>query len=275
MKKLISSVLLFAVLALPVNISNAEGTNELNNLESYEQAINYFEDQKNQATNSADLSTEDKEVIRETNYEMLHNFVDGNDLEPNQIENLMTILEDTDALMYNLDAERGNVDFGSNSEGYSPDDEEEPTFSINSWSGKGDILISLTAKTKGFPHGHAAILSTTSHYVYEALPSPGVIHQRASTYWSTVNDEGQYYVKGAPDSAYTKAANYAKKQVGKPYKLKTTLNNTSEWYCSKLVYKAWLDAGYHVGTLDAYAGIVLPESIRMDFDTVKYKSNPY
>lgn len=191
---------------------------------------------------------------------------------------------DVDGLMYNLEAEKGNINFGSKSINYSKADaqqhslsttDEYQTTAITGWSGKGDILISMEAKTYGLPHGHAAILSTTKDYVVEALPSPGVVHQSATKYWSTVSDESQYYVKGAPDSAYINAVNYAKNQIGEPYKLKTTLGNTTEWYCSKLVFKAWELAGYQVGSLDEYLGVVLPGSIAFDVDTIKYKSNPY
>lgn len=250
---------------------------------SYEQILNELENTKEDINVGNDMTVSQKESIREQNYKLVNDFLDANhNFDKEKVNILLTSLEDIDSLMYDLEKEKGNVNFGSKSTNYSKSDVEQGSLNrvekyaaSNSWNGKGDILISMTAKTYGFPHGHAAILSTTPHYVIEALSKPGVVHQSASKYWSTVSDEGQYYVKGAPDSAYIKAVNYAKVQIGELYKLKTSLSNTSEWYCSKLVYKAWQSAGYHVGTLDAYAGVVLPESIRVDADTVKYKSNPY
>ncbi|MGG1663810.1 YiiX/YebB-like N1pC/P60 family cysteine hydrolase [Brevibacillus sp. NRS-1366] len=104
--------------------------------------------------------------------------------------------------------------------------------------------------------------------VYEALPRPGVVHQFATKYWSTVDDESQYYVKDAEDADYKMAVAYAKSQVGDSYGLETTLSNSSVWYCSKLVYKAWKDAGFSIGSLDEYAGVVLPSSLIIDVDTV-------
>ncbi|MCX2829682.1 MULTISPECIES: YiiX/YebB-like N1pC/P60 family cysteine hydrolase [Bacillus] len=276
MKKLLSTVIAATILTLPYGVSHAEESSKVGL--NYEQALKKFDTIKNSIGNTK-LDIKEKEKIRKENYELLNAVLDANkDMETQKVEKIISAVEDIDALMYDLEAEKGNTNFGSKSIDYEPGKEKTSNKmqeAAASWSGKGDILVSMKAKTYGLPHGHAAILSTTPHYVIEALPSPGVVHQSASKYWSTVDDEGQYYVKGASNSAYLNAVSYAKNQIGEPYKLKTSLNNTSEWYCSKLVYKAWLNAGYHVGTLDAYLGVVLPGSIKSDMDTVKYKSNPY
>ena len=42
---------------------------------------------------------------------------------------------------------------------------------------------------------------------------------------------------------YIKAIAYTEKQIGKPYGF-SLLTDTTKWYCSKLVYKGWQDAGY-------------------------------
>lgn len=277
MKKLLSTAIVATILTVPYGVSHAE---ELSKVEiNYEDALQKFETIKSQISSNNNLDIEEKEKVRKKNYELLNAFLDANKgMETQKVEKIISTVEDIDALMYDLEAEKGNTNFGSKSIDYDPNNEKtygEMRAAAATWSGKGDILISLQAKTGGFPHGHAAILSTTPHYVIEALPRPGVVHQSASKYWSTVDDEGQYYVKGAPDSSYIKAVSYAKNQIGEPYKLKTSLDNTSEWYCSKLVYKAWLSAGYHVGSLDTHLGVVLPASIKGDLDTVKYKNNPY
>lgn len=172
------------------------------------------------------LELAEKEDIREKSYELVSDLLSSNtDLNLQNKEVLLSTLEELDTLLYNVVAEKGNENFGSKSINYSKSDSEQKAQNetqqkaIASWNGKGDILISLKAKTWGFPHGHAAILSTTKHKVIEALPNPGVVHQSATKYWSTVSDEGQYYVKGAPDSAYVNAVKYALKQVSDPYKL--------------------------------------------------------
>lgn len=254
MLKKIFSLTLIGLLITNVLIPLETFANE--NSLSYEQIIEKLENTKEDIKlNYNNLNLAQKENIREQSYELVNVFLDENrNLDIGKTDNLLSTLEDIDSLLYNLEEEKGNVNFGSKSINYSKSSlksaNDFQTNAVTSWSGKGDILISLEAKTAGFPHGHAAILSTTKDYVIEALPKPGVVHQSASKYWSTVSDEGQYYVKGAPDSAYVNAVNYAKNQIGEPYKLATTLNNTSEWYCSKLVFKAWESAGYHIGTLD-------------------------
>ncbi|MCM3032629.1 hypothetical protein [Niallia sp. MER 6] len=75
-------------------------------------------------------------------------------------------------------------------------------------------MISFKAKTGGFAHGHAGILSTTKDKVIEALPKSGVVPQSATKYWSTVSDEQQYYVRNAPDKSYINAVNYVTNHNG-------------------------------------------------------------
>lgn len=138
------------------------------------------------------------------------------------------------------------------------------------WTNYGDILISLDKDfTWRWPktgsiyvswnHGHAGIADFTTNYVIEAHPDFGVASKnRYKSFWAKYNTD-ELYVGGATQDKYTKAVNYAKNQIGKPYAIKTTLASTSEWYCSKLVYKAWLDAGYNVG--NAKTSFPIPSGI--------------
>jgi uncharacterized protein YycO len=253
---------------------------------SYEQVLQDLEKTKLDIQNATDLSLKEKEKISKETSKLVNEFLaTDSDIEQEKIGEVIDSLKEIDGMMYDVVNEKGNENFGSKSVKFKKSNKEaevgiaavvEPGDGGGTyWNGKGDILISYVAKTYGFAHGHAAVLSTTRDYVIESLPSPGVVHQSASKYWSTVSDEGQYYVKGASDYDYIEAANYAKSQVGDPYKLTTTLNDTTQWYCSKLVYQAWKAAGWQVGSLDQYTGFVLPESISADWDTIKYKSNPY
>ena len=115
------------------------------------------------------------------------------------------------------------------------------------WQNYGDILVTLDSKTLGWNHGHAGIVDFNKNRVIEANPGEGVQSKLSyNKYWKSVNTD-ELYVGGASQSNYKTAVNYAAKQIGKPYTIMTTLSNTDKWYCSKLVYKAWLSAGYNVG----------------------------
>lgn len=249
---------------------------------SYDQVMKQLEMIKENIQEESTLTLSEKEDISKNSHELVNDFLKANhDLDNESQHDLLNSLKAIDGLMYNVTIEKGNINFGSKSSNFTQSNEEHNSSDnvrkkrANHWSGTGDILISLEAKTYGFPHGHAAILSTTEDFVIEALPRPGVVHQSATKYWSTVDDEAQYYVKGASKSDYRKAVSYARDQIGKPYKLKTSLNNESKWYCSKLVFKAWEYAGFRIGSVDEYLGIVLPASIISDWDVVEYISDPY
>ena len=82
--------------------------------------------------------------------------------------------------------------------------------------------------------------------------------------WSPIDKDGvQYYdntwntksgallvrPNGASSSQYSTAAAFAAKQVGKPYNWVFTNKTTTEkFYCSQLVWQAWLDAGINCET---------------------------
>lgn len=139
----------------------------------------------------------------------------------------------------------------------------------------GDILVSLiiNSGSVGFA-GHAAIVSSDSSITIESYAKS----------WSPINKDGvQYYnntwnnksgallirPKNATSSQYTKASSYASNQVGKPYNWDfTNKNTTSKFYCSQLVWKAWLSAG-----IDCEKGSI-PNAIIAPADLVN-SSNTY
>lgn len=140
------------------------------------------------------------------------------------------------------------------------------------WSDRrGNILVSMTAKWSGIlTHGHAAIISNTYASVVEALPGV-VVEQLATKYWGGVNDEDECYVQGASWANYDNAIAYAKNQLGKSYAIKTPLTDLSQWYCSKLVYKAYESVGINVTRQYMYLGtikMVTPYDILMDHDLI-------
>jgi len=246
---------------------------------SYDEVLKKLETVKEDIQKETKLSLSEKEKISKDSHDLVKDYMEQNpDMDVDDLRDLLSSVKEIDRMMYNVAVEKGNKDFGSKStkNNYPKKISRQKISSASdSWTGYGDILVSLEAKTDFWRHGHAAILSTTEDYVIEALPRPGVVHQSATKYWSTVDDDNQYYVKGAEDADYKKAVAYAKSQVGDSYGLKTTLDNSSVWYCSKLVYRAWKDAGFSIGTLDEYAGVVLPSSLIIDADTVSYIDNPY
>ncbi len=95
----------------------------------------------------------------------------------------------------------------------------------------GDILIYKTGSnnSNGEPSltGPTAVLSDRESYVIEASKTVSngakVFHWKVSNLWA-----------GASGI----------KQVGKPYAIKTTLFTDEAWYCSKLTFRQWLQAGY-------------------------------
>lgn len=246
---------------------------------SYDEVLKELETVKEDIQKETELSLSEKEKISKDSHDLVKDYMDQNpDMDVDDLRNLLTSVKEIDRMMYNVAVEKGNKNFGSKStENNYPKKMSSRNISsaADSWSGYGDILVSLEAKTGIWRHGHAAILSTKEDYVIEALPKPGVVHQSATKYWSTVDDETQYYVKGAEDDDYRMAVAYAKSQVGDSYGLETTLSNSSVWYCSKLVYRSWKDAGFSIGSLDEYTGVVLPSSLMIDMDTVSYKDDPY
>ncbi len=132
----------------------------------------------------------------------------------------------------------------------------------------GDILVSLiiSSGSVGFA-GHAAIVDTNSAMTIESyaksfspIDKDGV--QYYTNNWN--NSSGALLVRpyGASLSQYNKAVAYSQKQVGKPYNWnffnKTT---TSSFYCSQLVWLAWLDAGIDVEKGSFPNGVIAPADI--------------
>jgi uncharacterized protein YycO len=132
----------------------------------------------------------------------------------------------------------------------------------------GDILVSLiiNSGSVGFA-GHADIVSSNSLKTIESYAKS----------WSTINKDGvQYYDNawnnesgallvrpiGATILQYNSAASYAANQVGKAYNwIFTDKYTTDKFYCSQLVWRAWLNQGINCETGSIPNAIIAPADL--------------
>ena len=269
MKKIIicTAVLCTGILGLKsITTFAGEQNNIGTEISSSEEALQILKEFNEEVKNTNDVNN--KEEIRSQAKSIIGDFMQDEyekDSTLYQDENIKEILNEIDKIEMEVSA------FNEKGAG-----SENTKATRSAWSQRrGNILISLSASTYGFQHGHAAILSDKEGMVIEALPKPGVIQQSASKYWSTVNDEREFYVDKATWANYDGAIKYAKNQIGEPYKIKTTLSNTSEWYCSKLVYKAFDSQGIDIGPPGLVKPlIILPANIYWNDSVMWYATNP-
>jgi uncharacterized protein YycO len=101
---------------------------------------------------------------------------------------------------------------------------------------KGDILMALDSITD-----HVAIVKD-SYTIIEAHPDTDDVAYRSNDFPARYDD-----IKGLRVSTtYSKksgAVSYAERQLGEPYTLFTTRNSTDSWYCSKLIWAAYMSQG--------------------------------
>lgn len=145
----------------------------------------------------------------------------------------------------------------------------------------GDILVSLVidSGSSGFA-GHAAIVSSNSSKSIESYAKS----------WSPIDKDGvQYYdntwntksgallvrPNGATASQFSTAASFAARQIGKPYNWVFTDKTTTEkFYCSQLVWQAWLDAGINCETGSVPNAIIAPADLVNSSNTYIVKQVP-
>lgn len=107
----------------------------------------------------------------------------------------------------------------------------------------GDILITYNGGTNWI-HGHAGIVSTDDNVTIEAFPWQGVV--RKSNRWYEKGNR-LYRPRNVRGGQYTAAAKNAESHVGKEYFLDIFNKwRTDKFYCSQLVWRAWLDAGKNI-----------------------------
>lgn len=132
----------------------------------------------------------------------------------------------------------------------------------------GDILVSLILDSGSIAFaGHAGIVDSNSSITIESFAkSFSPIDKDGVQYYTNnwANSSGALLVRpyGATSSQYNTAVAYSNTHVGKPYNWnffnKTT---TSSFYCSQLVWLAWLDAGIDVEAGSFPNGIIAPADL--------------
>lgn len=147
--------------------------------------------------------------------------------------------------------------------------EIQPLWYDPSGNWPGSIFLTLDngsgSGSSSWNYGHAGIGGNNGE-TNEAFPDTNVaiFADGYETNWQYCSTGGIYNVSGATTSQYQTAMNYAYAQVGKKYSL-NLLDGTSAFYCSELVYNAWKQAGFTVGS--NILGVITPESIMNDSDT--------
>lgn len=153
----------------------------------------------------------------------------------------------------------------------------EPMLMANVLGSYGDIIVNtslnIPSSSIGIPFiGHAAIVSNIARTTIESWPkvnSPigvdGV--QKYDNNWANISKSKLLRPVGANISQYEQAATYAENQVGKPYNWNFVNKKTTDsFYCSQLVWLAWLDAG-----IDCEAGS-FPNAVIAPADLVNSKN---
>jgi uncharacterized protein YycO len=132
----------------------------------------------------------------------------------------------------------------------------------------GDILVTLDGTSNGsmgWAGGHAGVVHTDKEYVIESF---GNKSKELNGVRKWPNDwENRYkhirglYVSGAGPEHYQQAANYSQDQLGKSYNYNFfNKKTTAKFYCSQLVWRAWMNNGYDLDDGGAVWPIDLIES---------------
>lgn len=104
----------------------------------------------------------------------------------------------------------------------------------------GDILIALDSITD-----HVGIVMN-QYTVIEAHPDNpnGGVDYRDNNWKTRYNSIKGLYVRGASRRDCINAVGYCENQIGEPYNMWSDRWSEDEWYCSKLVWRAWYEQGY-------------------------------
>ena len=107
---------------------------------------------------------------------------------------------------------------------------------------KGDILIALDSWTD-----HVGMVMD-KYTIIEAHPDNpnGGVDYRDNNWKARYRRIKGLYVKGASYRECRDAVDYCMDQIGEPYNIFTGRWSEDEWYCSKLVWRAWYNQGYDI-----------------------------
>ena len=163
-------------------------------------------------------------------------------------------------------------------------EEEGSTARTGTWR-YGDILYygigADNAAGESSFTGHTAVLAVNPSYVVEASKTSNngakVHYWNVKNLWKGASGIKQYYVHEygddsarATDKQRNAAVAFGVKQKDKPYAIRTPLWDDDSWYCSKLTYRQWYEAGIDLIPPIPGAGVltfVLPLDIRMSAAT--------
>lgn len=132
----------------------------------------------------------------------------------------------------------------------------------------GDILVSLTVDSGSFGFaGHAAIVSDSKYETIESyaksfspIDKDGV--QIYDNDWGSTPGSLLVRPYGATSSDYYAAVDFAETKIGLPYNWNfLNKNATDKYYCSQLVWQAWLAAGINIETGSIPNAIIAPADL--------------
>lgn len=245
-------------------------------------------------------------------YEQFYDSFYSADSNRNIIESTLELAEENDNLekVYNVIFKNENI--STISSGSSSSDEDyvlkdssdyqytpqssfarTPYYSIYNYSPIkiGDIV--WETETIFFNAGHNALITNIQHKSYygnyiETIEAVGGGVQRGflDDIRMTAFKCQIIRVKGNDEEKTNKAIFFAKQQVNKKYSLDifrlNTAINSSEWYCSELVYACWKYAGIDIGVKkdkndkDVYLSLgCLPNDINNSYNTSLLVVNPF
>jgi len=123
----------------------------------------------------------------------------------------------------------------------------------------GDILVTYSFSSLGADWGatgHAAIVHTDSAYTIESFPKSKTHEDGVRRYLNTWKNKSKVYgqrVSGASLTEYKDAAKYAITQADAKKSYNWNFFNkgtTSKFYCSQLVWRAWMNQGYDIDRMN-------------------------
>jgi uncharacterized protein YycO len=127
---------------------------------------------------------------------------------------------------------------------------ESEGFAVLGVGGAGDILVTLDSASSGssaWAGGHAGIVYDTTTVV-ESFGNKGSLNgvRKWDNDWNTrYTHFQQERVSGATSTNYTAAKSYAATKVGLPYNYNFfDISTTSAFYCSQLVWRAWMHQNF-------------------------------
>jgi len=114
--------------------------------------------------------------------------------------------------------------------------------------------------------------------VNEVIEAPTIANHGAKVFrwhlrnmWQGLTDVREYYIQGATWANYDNAVQFSKQQAGKPYSLKKFLYDKSAYYCSKLIFLAYLEVGFNLLN-SVFQAAITPSDLALHYHTRLYRN---